>query len=209
MKKLTAGIFATILGLTAVDAFAAVPTGKYNVASVKYVNEAMKAAQTAATYDDTEVRGLISAADAKGAQGITDAAAAKAAADAAQAAAEAADAKAVAADGKAVAAQGEVDALEGKVGTVPEGTTVVKMIEDAQSEATYDDTEVRGLISAADAKGAQGITDAAAALAAAQAADIKAQKAQNEVDALDENVNANYVAWADVDDTYVASEYTF
>ena len=202
MKKLTAGIFATILGLTAVDAFAAVPTGKYNVASVKYVNEAMKAAQTAATYDDTEVRGLISAADAKGAQGITDAAAAKAAADAAQAAAEAAD-------GKAVAAQGEVDALEGKVGTVPEGTTVVKMIEDAQSEATYDDTEVRGLISAADAKGAQGITDAAAALAAAQAADIKAQKAQNEVDALDENVNANYVAWADVDDTYVASEYTF
>ena len=195
MKKLTAGIFATILGLTAVDAFAAVPTGKYNVASVKYVDEAMKAAQTAATYDDTEVRQLISAADAKGAQGITDAAAAKAAADAAQAAAEAAD-------GKAVAAQNDVDTLEGKVGTVAEGKTVVQMIEDAQTAASYDDTEVRQLISAADAKGAQGITDAAAAKAAADAA-------QGEVDALETNVADNYVAWTDVDDTYVENEYTF
>ena len=33
------------------------------------------------------------------------------------------------------------------IGTVAEGKTVVEMIEDAQTAATYDDTEVRGLIS--------------------------------------------------------------
>lgn len=44
-------------------------------------------------------------------------------------------------------AQSDVDALEEKVGTVPDDKTVVQMIEDAKSEATYDDTEVRGLIS--------------------------------------------------------------
>lgn len=43
-------------------------------------------------------------------------------------------------------AQSDVDTLEEKVGTVPDGKTVVQMIEDAKSEATYDDTEVRGLI---------------------------------------------------------------
>ena len=45
------------------------------------------------------------------------------------------------------AAQADVNALKAKVGTVADGTTVVKMIEDAQAAATYDDTEVRGLIS--------------------------------------------------------------
>ena len=43
-------------------------------------------------------------------------------------------------------AQADVDALAEKVGTVPEDKTVVQMIADAQSAATYDDTEVRGLI---------------------------------------------------------------
>ena len=43
-------------------------------------------------------------------------------------------------------AQADVDALELKVGTVAEGKTVVQMIEDAQTAATYDDEEVRGLI---------------------------------------------------------------
>ncbi len=38
-------------------------------------------------------------------------------------------------------------AINSKIGTVAEGKTVVKMIEDAQAAATYDDTEVRGLIS--------------------------------------------------------------
>lgn len=43
-------------------------------------------------------------------------------------------------------AQADVDALAEKVGTVADGKTVVQMIEDAQTAATYDDTEVRGLI---------------------------------------------------------------
>ncbi len=44
----------------------------------------------------------------------------------------------------AAAAQNAVDTLSGKVGTVPDGKTVVEMI----TEATYDDTTVRGLITA-------------------------------------------------------------
>ena len=43
-------------------------------------------------------------------------------------------------------AQADVDALEAKVGDVPKDKTVVQMISDAQTAATYDDTEVRGLI---------------------------------------------------------------
>ena len=84
-------------------------------------------------------------------------------------------AAAKAADDKAVAAQTAVDTLSNKVGTiadgktaagligenataisginskigaVTEGKTVVQMIADAQTAATYDDTEVRGLITA-------------------------------------------------------------
>lgn len=44
-------------------------------------------------------------------------------------------------------AQADVDALEAKVGTVHEDKTVVQMIQDAQTAATYDDSEIRGLIS--------------------------------------------------------------
>ena len=57
MKKLTAGIFATILGLTAVDAFAV--TTPTSVASTGYVKQAMQAAQTAAAgYTDTKTTGM-------------------------------------------------------------------------------------------------------------------------------------------------------
>ena len=53
MKKLTAGIFATILGLTTVNAFAANQSG---VASTQYVRGAMDAAVTTAnTYTDTKI----------------------------------------------------------------------------------------------------------------------------------------------------------
>ena len=61
----------------------------------------------------------------------------------AKAAEEANAAAAKAADDKAVAAQGEIDALEAKVGEVPADKTVVQMIADAQSAATYDDTQVK------------------------------------------------------------------
>lgn len=45
-------------------------------------------------------------------------------------------------------AQSAVNALAGKVGTVPADKTVVKMIEDAQAAATYDDTAVKADIKA-------------------------------------------------------------
>ena len=61
--------------------------------------------------------------------------------------ADAKDEAIAAAQSAADKAQGEVDALELKVGTVTEGKTVVEMIADAQAAATYDDGEVRGLIS--------------------------------------------------------------
>lgn len=77
--------------------------------------------------DGKTVVGLISDAQAQADKGVADAAAAMDAADAAQA---------------------DVDALEGKVGTVPADKTVVQMIADAQGAATYDDSEVRSLISA-------------------------------------------------------------
>lgn len=41
-----------------------------------------------------------------------------------------------------------IDALEAKVGTVTEGKTVVEMIADAKTEATYDDTALAGRVTA-------------------------------------------------------------
>ena len=66
------------------------------------------------------------------------------AAEAANAAA-AAEAKTAANNAQTAAnnAQADVDALEGKVGAVTEGKTVVQMISDAQTAATYDDTQVK------------------------------------------------------------------
>ena len=45
-------------------------------------------------------------------------------------------------------AQADVDALEAKVGAVPADKTVVQMIADAQTAATYDDTALKGRVSA-------------------------------------------------------------
>ena len=69
--------------------------------------------------DGSTVSGLIATAQAQADKGVADAA----------------------------AAQADVNALKGKVGTVPENKTVVQMISEAQAAATYNDTEVRGLIS--------------------------------------------------------------
>ena len=43
-------------------------------------------------------------------------------------------------------AQGDVDALEAKVGEVPADKTVVQMIAEAQTNATYDDTALKGRV---------------------------------------------------------------
>lgn len=45
-------------------------------------------------------------------------------------------------------AQADVDALEAKVGTVPADKTVVQMISEAQTAATYDDTALKNRVSA-------------------------------------------------------------
>lgn len=49
-------------------------------------------------------------------------------------------------------AQTDVDALEAKVGTVPADKTVVEMIADAQSAATYDDTALTGRVTTVEGK---------------------------------------------------------
>lgn len=96
----------------------------------------------------------VAEADRKGQQGITDAAAAQATAN--KGVADAADAAVLAQQGvdKAKAAQDTADAnalaisgINTKIGTVPADKTVVQMIAEAQTAATYDDTAVRGLIS--------------------------------------------------------------
>lgn len=56
-----------------------------------------------------------------------------------------------AAKSAADAAQADVDALEAKVGTVVDGKTVVEMISDAQTAATYDDTALAARVTTAEA----------------------------------------------------------
>lgn len=57
-----------------------------------------------------------------------------------------------AAKSAADAAQADVDALEAKVGTVPADKTVVEMISDAQTAATYDDTALAGRVTTVEGK---------------------------------------------------------
>ena len=49
-------------------------------------------------------------------------------------------------------AQADVDALKAKVGTVADGKTVVEMISDAQTAATYDDTALTGRVTTVEGK---------------------------------------------------------
>ena len=57
-----------------------------------------------------------------------------------------------AAKSAADAAQADVDALEAKVGTVPADKTVVEMISDAQTAATYDDTALASRVTTVEGK---------------------------------------------------------
>ena len=98
--------------------------------------------------------------------------------------AQAAEAAQTAADN----AQAHSEALAAKVGEVAEGKTVVEMIEEAQTAATYDDEEVRGLISDLDTNKAdkeQVAKDIAEAVKAEEDARKEAVKGvQDAVDAL-------------------------
>lgn len=94
---------------------------------------------------DVKVHGLGSAAytaaDAYDESGAADAALASA-----KAYADGKDTAIAAAKKAGTDAQSAVDALSDKVGTVTEGKTVVQMIADAQTAATYDDTAVKASI---------------------------------------------------------------
>ena len=102
MKKLTAGIFATILGLTAVDAFAAVPATKTAVATTNYVAGALDAAKS---YTDTAV------AD-----------------KAAQADLEALDGRVTTAEDKITTAEGEIDALQETVANKADASALTNYV---------------------------------------------------------------------------------
>lgn len=115
--------------------------------------------------DKDELSGLI-IAEKERAEGIeadlrTDVDAAKAAADAAQA---------------------DVDALESKVGTVTAGKTVVQMISEAQTAATYNDTAIKDRISAIENDYLKG-EDKTALETAIAAAKKAGDDAQSDIDA--------------------------
>ena len=137
----------------------AVPEGSDTV--IAYVNKKAEEVLKAATGGSTESAASVKLAldnyialnDPKVAKNTEDVAAAQSKADDAY---ELADSKAtmdevnaaIANAGHAVAEEVEaaIDEINDKIGEVAEGKTIVEMIADAQTEATYDDTEVRGLI---------------------------------------------------------------
>lgn len=96
---------------------------------------------------DVAVKGLGSAAYTN-ADAYDAAGSAQTAEDNAKAHADGKDAAIAAAKKAGDDAQADVDALAGKVGTVPESKTVVQMIADAQAAATYDDTALKGRVTA-------------------------------------------------------------
>ena len=97
-------------------------------------------------------------------------------------------------EGRMTTAEGDIEALKAKFEGEEEGS-IADMIADAIAvETQAREQAIAGVQEDAD----QGIADAAAALAAAQAADTKAQGAQNEVDAL-EGVVAGKAAQTDLD----------
>ena len=96
---------------------------------------------------DVAVKGLGSAAYTN-ANAYDAAGSAKTAEDNAKAHADGKDTAIAAAKKAGEDAQADVDALAGKVGTVPESKTVVQMIADAQAAATYDDTALKGRVTA-------------------------------------------------------------
>ena len=150
MKKLTAGIFATILGLTTVNAFAAAAGKK--VASTNYVDGAVAAANA---YTDTKVSGVNTAldgymkVDAFNTFKTENTAAIESAASAAQTAAI----NTAASDATTKANKALTDAkayTDTKVGTLPQGTADV---------VTYVNTKTEGIASNSALEALQGTVD--------------------------------------------------
>lgn len=149
MKKLTAGIFSILLGMVAVNsADAAVASKDYvdtkvraNTTSIETLTQTVADNKTAA---EKLVSDYKAENDAKVTKNISDIATLTGLVGD--------NADAIAAQTQALAtektAREDADkAISDKIGTVAEGTTVVEMISEAQTNATYDDTAVRGLIS--------------------------------------------------------------
>ena len=162
-------------GDAAAEASAAAALSAAQTAQAAAATAKTEAVAEAKSYTDGQISAVnttVSGVKTIAEQGVSDAAAAKSAAEAA--------------DAKAVAAQGDVDALAGKVGAVPEGSTVMGIINNIQENA-YDDTAVRALITenanaiAAEKSRAEGIelglqdgVDANAAAIAAVKEDVDA-----------------------------------
>ena len=147
--------------------------------------------------DVSRLEGLISSNTTLAQKGVDDAKAAdnKAvsagnAAAAAQTTADQAKTLAGTADTKAQTAQDEIDALElivyGAETNKPKDKTILQLIEDAKTESTYDDEEVRGLIS----QNTSDITELKTAVAG--------KAAQSEVNDLTDRVEANEIAIAGI-----------
>lgn len=134
--------------------------------AVKHITAAEREAWNGkTTMADVEAKGYLVADDIAGK------------ADKTQVATDIADAVKVETDNRVAADE----AIEAKIGTVADGKTVVQMIADAQTAATYDDEEVRGLISDnADAIAAE--TEARGALKTELEGKIDSKVAQTDYD---------------------------
>ena len=163
MKKLTAGIFTVMLGLcTTSGADAAVASQGYVDAKVGVNTQSITELTGGVTDLQTQVgEGTVDSRIETAKQAAIDAAAADATTKANKALEDAkADAeKYIDATELATAQSEQNTAIEtaykaadkkitDSIGTVPADKTVVGMIAEAQTAATYDDTEVRGLVSA-------------------------------------------------------------
>lgn len=149
MKKLTAGIFSILLGMVAVNSADAFVASKgyvdekvgANATSIETLTQTVAANKTAAEKLVSDYKTENDAKVAKNASDITT-----------LTGLVGDNAGAIAAQTQALAtektAREDADkAISEKIGTVAEGKTVVGMISEAQTAATYDDAEVRGLIS--------------------------------------------------------------
>ena len=149
MKKLTAGIFTVLMGLVSVNAAnAAVASKAYvDAKAATEASAAQSAAETAAanalSTAKSELEGKIDAKVAQTAYDTKVAELAQADTTNLQAAKDYADGLDAA---QKTAFETADSAINDKIGEVAEGKTVVQMIADAQSSATYDDAELRGLI---------------------------------------------------------------
>lgn len=149
MKKLTAGIFSILLGMVAVNSADAA------VASKGYVDSKVGANTTSIeTLAQTVADNKTAAENLLNSYKETNDAAVKANADAiadnkgliqSNATAIGSNTDAIAAE--KTARENADNAIKATIGTVAEGTTVVEMISEAQTNAMYNDTAVRGLIS--------------------------------------------------------------